>query len=139
MSSTRMVEPPEADREYYRSRDTGVRGYLVKDENSGKPYMRVERGAGHMFDKLYHEDQWSLERDFAPLSEYDLARIRYEADAALAFTQRDYKRSRKVWQHLPAKQRRAWVDNDPTDELRKALSVAIRGAMERFMKHDIAK
>lgn len=134
----KIREPKDDDRAYYRSRETGHRGYLVWDEDSDTQHIRVFRGGGggHTFVKKFDAKEWGAETDFAPLSGFDVAHIRQAADCALAETQREYKRSRQAWMTLSPKARRAWMDAHPQDDLRKALSEGIAKALERFMRRD---
>lgn len=139
--SSMKIEPPKDEREYVRHTETGDRGFLVRCQETGKQYVRLDRPS-QVVDRPYwgiQRKKWTDDSDFRALSENAVGRICFEADRALAYAQHDYSRARTTWDDVQKRTNRvnakAWrTVAPPGDPMRKDLWNAIHGAMKKYVQ-----
>lgn len=77
-----MSDPEYDDREWYRHRTTGQRGFMVHED--GKPYIRLDRGPAVRVIEPYRESTWAPEEEPEhSASPAQMAHVLYQADLAL--------------------------------------------------------
>lgn len=121
-------DPPEHERQYFRSAQTGDRGWLVRRD--GKDYMKLDRKA-EVIERLYREGEWIEEApEMADFTAIQIAMVTFEADKALCKQLGDTKKARREWLNLLDEQRIQWMNDGPQEPRRKRLYQAVKKAMQ---------
>jgi len=103
-------DPKPDERTYYRSREDGQRGYLVRRD--GKDMIRLDRPMQEILEKLEGNPKWSLDAEVHPLNPHQAAKVAYQADQALAHVLGDYS-NKQEWIDLSDKERIRFMKDGP--------------------------
>lgn len=101
-------DPQPSERTYYRSREDGQRGWLVKRD--GKDMVRLDRASEVIILPI---DKFDPDRQLHVMSKHQAAKIAFVADRALCAATGDYKASKVDWLDLTDKQRIKFMNNGP--------------------------
>jgi hypothetical protein len=112
-----MVETP---RLYYRHTRTGDLGYLVQKD--GRDFIAYDR-AGDPILKVFKHGDWIAEAEPRPLSAVAIARVAYDADAALCIALGLPKQ--KPWLSLLDDERIQFMQHGPPSAVRQGLYLVI--------------
>lgn len=132
-----IIDTPAAERRYFRHTTNGDRAYLVED-TEGRQFMRLDRpvggysrtGAADMPYTESTQSKWAEDRERRPVTEFQFARVAFEADKALCIARGDHEAGRRTWLGLKDHQRRLWKNRGPTtDPVRAELWQAIMGVL----------
>lgn len=119
-------EPEQSDRVYYRSRQDGQRGYMVR--RNGKDVIRLDRPMEEII-KPFNES-WTPDNQVYPLNEHQVARVAFVADRALCGAMGKHDLSRQDWLSLHEKARLKWMKDGPNSgDVRDDLFDAIMGTL----------
>jgi hypothetical protein len=120
-SSIHHIEPPEAERVYYRRNSDGQLGYRVKN-SQGDDLIRLDRPNELLLEVL--SPRWILERSTHPLNPFQIAQIQFSADVLLAKHLGIFIK-KKTWQDLSDEDRILFASKPPSHPLRFRLYNAI--------------
>lgn len=115
-----MNAPASGQRLYYRHVREGHLGFLVQKE--GRDYIQFDR-VGDPVLRVFKHDDWIAEAEPRPLSEVAIAKIAYEADAALC--QALGLGKQKIWLNLHDEERVGFMRNGPPSSVRQGLYLVI--------------
>lgn len=104
----RNWDPKPSERTYYRSREDGQRGYLVKRD--GKDVVRLDRPMEEIIRPL---DKFDPDRQRGVMSAHAAGKIAFLADRALCSAIGDYQDSKVQWLDLSDKERIRFIKNGP--------------------------
>lgn len=132
-------DPLPAQREFYRHRLTGDLGWLVRRE--GREHIRYDRGPAFELTIAVRRDDkgavidWNQEKAPAPLNDYHLGMIAWQADCELQRHLGEIGRI-KQWRDLRQEDRVKWIQEGPQDgsPMRREVYQAIKSALEPFTK-----
>lgn len=124
--------PEPGEREYYRSKMTGDRGWLVRRE--GKDLIRLDRPMEELLRPLHG---WQRDEEALLLPASQAAQVAFEADRALCRIYGLHAEARKTWADLKDKERIAFI-NDGIDDrehpVRSEVYTAIATAMKAYIR-----
>lgn len=135
----KIIDTPAGERKYFRHTTSGDRAYLVED-TEGRRFMRLDRPVGGpgrtgAADMPYTEStmsRWAEDRERRPVTEFQFARVAFEADKALCIALGRHEASRRTWLGIKDHQRRLWKDRGPKDlPLRAELWHAIMKVLKK--------
>lgn len=109
---------PEHKRVYYRHVQTGDRGYMVKV--NGIDHIQLDR-ANQEIIRPFKAQEWSVDRDYRPLTKFHVAQIAYEADKRLCFYLGLHMQASKEWIDLTEDKRIKLLNEGPVDPPIRAL------------------
>lgn len=122
MTASAPIDPPLAERVWYRHAQTGDRGYAVK--RLGKDAVRYDRP--NVDDVSFELKNWHKETDEVPqFSALAIAQVAYEADRKLCFHMGRFDLAKREWLEMTDKQRRTWVEKGPPGAPRAELYAKI--------------
>lgn len=101
---------------WYRHTHTGDLAYLNEDGTKlikDRPLERIE--------VPFNEEEWALDKDRRPLTKHQVARIAFEADAAMCAALNQREVNPGIWQNLKDKERIKWTEKGPAKGIRKRL------------------
>ena len=114
--------PPSTEGLRYRNIEDGNAGYREGDDIVlDRPNERVIRP--------YNDRVWMLDKDFRPLNRSQMAKVAFEADAALCKALNQPRLNDGEWLNLPDKKRIAWLERGPQKGVRGALYAHIMQAL----------
>ncbi len=123
------------DRDWVRHYATGDRGYLVRDE-SDVLVVQMDRG-DQVLQKRYVENDWPPDVEHHPLTDHQLGKISYDADAGICEIIGEGRK--KEWISLRPMARIKWMRDGPLEPedgpdknfgVRRLLHRAIHDALE---------
>lgn len=122
-------DPEPWQRIYVRHMRTADLGYLVRRD--GKDVVRLDRSNQEIIQE-YDVSSWSAERSYRPVSHVQIVQIAFVADQFLLRALGEHAKARKSWHELSEKQRKAWLEEGPSDppkraELYKAIVACLEG------------
>ena len=100
-------DPKPSERKYFKNRQDGQRGWLVRRD--GQDRIRLDRPMEDLHVPL---DGWVEDREQHVLSPHAAAKIAYVADQALCQATGNYKKD-KEWIDLPEKERIRFMKDGP--------------------------
>ena len=106
-----MSAVDDLKRTWYRHVTTGERGYLV--EVDGQEMIRLDRPQEEILRPL-RGGQWTVDRDYRPLTPYQVGQISWAAHQRLAFFL-GLPDAKKAWIDLRDEERRAWIAGKDVD------------------------
>lgn len=109
----RVIEDPDADKEWYRNSSDGQSGYLVVRD--GKKFIRLDRPNEEILKRF--DSTWVPRNDYRTLQRGQVARIAFEADRVLCMELGDHEKARREWASLPDEIRMGWVEHGPNREV----------------------
>lgn len=131
-------DPLPAQREFYRHRLTGDLGWLVRRE--GREAIRYDRGDFDQTIRIQRDDKgaiidWLPEKPPAPLNDYHLGMIAWQADCELQRHLGELSRI-KQWRDMREEERAKWIRSGPDggSPMRQEVYQAIKTALEPFTK-----
>ena len=120
--------PAPSERTYYRSRQDGQRGYMVRRE--GKDMIRLDREMEEILHPM-DPNTWKVDQQVHPINAYQLAQVAFEADRMLCRVTGRTLEGKKEWLSLKEQERVAWLQNGPdTGDIRDDLHDAIVGTLK---------
>lgn len=126
-------EPEEDQREWYRDRDSGDLGWLVRRE--GKSMIRLDRPMQEII-KPFRKNKWELEKQSRPMNKFQVTQVAFEADRKLCLVLGLHDKARREWLSLSDNQRIEWEREGPTSPLsRMTLYRAIKKALAPLTKN----
>jgi hypothetical protein len=117
-------DPEPSDRVYYRARQDGQRGYIVRRDK-----IRLDRPMEELIREFTND--WAPDNQTYPVTEHAIARIAFVADRALcgAIGKHDVARDNE-WLSLSDKARQKWMKEGPSSgDVRDDLFDAIMGTL----------
>lgn len=125
-------DPKPFERQWYRNRQTGDLGYLVRRD--GKDVICYDRGAGTIGEMTRPiSSDWVAEPVRKLVSVTALSRIAFEADKALCWALGLHEQAKKEWLSLPEKERLQWLKEGPAEPQPRAdLYEKIHEALARY-------
>ena len=130
MSTDPDWEPLAHERQYYRSAETGDRGFLIR--KGGKDHIQLDRGTRLDYEtaRVFREGDWVQESPDKPrFSEMQIAMVCFDADKALCKQMGDVKKATRQWLNLGDDQRIKWMRDGPLEPTRRAVYDAVKKAM----------
>lgn len=125
-------DPPQTERQYYRSSDTGDLGWLVRRD--GKDRIRLDRPMQEIV-KPFDEGKWVEEREWKPFSRTQVQKLLFELDKQMCFLLSLYKEAKKDWLSLKDEERIEWMKNGPgPGNLRAEVYKAVFKILERHSR-----
>ena len=131
MPDTDNWEPAPHERQWFRNVNSGERGYLVRTD--GKDMIRLDRPT-ETNDKIYRPSDWVSDVQERPLTAYQLARVRFEADKFLRYFTGNPQSLKDDWLNLTDEQRQLWIKRGPRKPERADLWKAIGVALEHLCR-----
>lgn len=126
MSSTENADPAPSERVYYRSKQDGQRGYLVKRD--GEDRIRLDRPMEEILFKV--SSLWEPDNQTYPMTEHQIARVAFVADRALCGAMGKHDLGRQDWLSLKEQARIKWMKDGPeSGDIRDDLFDAIIGTL----------
>lgn len=127
LSDATHYEPLPAERRWYRHSQTGDRGYYVRRES--RDAIRYDRPATD--DYSFDLANWKIEAEELPrFTIIQIAQVCFEADKKLCWAMGRPDLAKREWLDMTEKARKKWLDDGPTDAVRKAVYDAIQGALK---------
>lgn len=126
-------DPFPADREWFRNRQTGDRGYLVR--RSGKTVIRLDRPAQELI--FAKSDDWIADEYGSLLLESQAAAVAFAADREVCRAVGLHIESRRGWHDLSDQERIKFLTDGPPRKghaLRGVVYDAIRVAMKPYVR-----
>lgn len=130
--STPNWDPTPAKRCWYRSQQTGDRGYMVR--RNGTDVIRLDRAGVEVLRKF--DASWVPDNDAKPMRPIDLLRVIHAADVALCEVLGLHRLKPKAWLAMSDKERLEWMEFGPptTNPLRVAVYKALHGTLQGVTK-----
>lgn len=126
-------DPTAAGREYYRSRSTGDRGYIVRRD--GREMVRLDRPMQEiLFPKT---GEWALDEEATLLVPMQAVQIAFAADRQVCLAVGLHGDARVTWQDMSDEKRVAFAKKGPEDgehPIRGAVYEALKAAMRPFVR-----
>lgn len=121
-------DPPEHERQYFRSAQTGDRGWMVR--RGGKDTIKLDRKA-EVIERTFFPGDWVEESPDVPdFTAIQIAQVTFEADKALCRQMGDAKKAKREWLNLSDDQRIQWMNEGPVEPRRKKLYAAVKKALQ---------
>lgn len=126
-------DPKPPDRVWYRHRDSGQRGWMVRRD--GKDRIKLDRP-----DEDLHFPPgalWIPDVEHRPLTRMHVAQVCFEADKRLSYFLGKPENLRKEWLNLHEDTRISWMNDGPDDPqrpLRRELWLAIQALLKEHSK-----
>lgn len=120
--------PAHSERTYYRSRQDGQRGFMVRRD--GKDMIRLDR---EMEEILHPMDMnvWKADVQIHPINAYQLAQVAFAADREFCRVTGRTMEGKREWLSLKEKERVKWLQDGPdTGDVRDDLHDAIVGTLK---------
>jgi hypothetical protein len=128
-------DPPAHERAYYRDKDTGDLGYIVR--RGGTDVIRLDRPFQEIVATFTSSSgqplpRWVPEVALKRLNDHQVGKVAFEADKQLCFSLGLHEEARKEWMNLTDKERIRFLNKGPKgDPLRRDLYQAIRALLAR--------
>lgn len=121
-------DPKEGEETWYRSVQTGDKGYLVK--RAGKDWIHLDRPNDPSAQQPYDPMKWVVDKETRPLTAMSCTQVAQAADQVLCRALGLYDKAGKDWLSMPEKTRIAWMRQGPKKpEIRRKLYLAIRATL----------
>lgn len=125
-------DPEPKERTWYRSTQTGDRGYLVRRD--GKDRVRLDRPNEDIHRPL-NGDDWALDEDYRPYTRFQVSHLAWQTDRLLLRMMGLPNDSRLDWSTLSEEKRMKFMKSGPEDDgLRSELWSAIMGVLEKHSR-----
>lgn len=121
-------DPEPGEETWYRSVQTGDRGFLVK--RAGRDWIRLDRPNDPTAQMPFDPLKWVVDKEDRPLSSLACAQVAQAADQVLCRALGLYDKAGKEWISLPEKIRLAWMREGPKKPaIRRKLYIQIRAVL----------
>lgn len=125
-------DPLPAERQYYRSAETGDLGWLVRRD--GKDRVRLDRPLQEIV-RPFEEGKWVEEREWKPFSRTQVSKLQFETDKLVCSMLGLHKEGKRDWLSLKDEERIAWMKQGPgPGNLRADVYKALAKIFERHSR-----
>lgn len=125
-------DPLPAERQYYRSAETGDLGWLVRRD--GKDRIRLDR-AMQEITKPFDDGKWVEEREWKPFSRTQVSKVLFELDKDMCSLLGLHKEAKRDWLSLSDADRIAWMKEGPgPGNLRAEVYAAVSTILARHSR-----